>query len=392
MGRIWLTGGTILTGYMKMESCSLLIEDEKIADVVSDKRFSQRPHGSEETVYRLEGAYVSPGFIDTHIHGFGGYGVEECSVESILGMSRCLARFGVTGFCPTVYTDRQEKMEASLAACAGAMGRETGAVILGIHMEGPFISVKRAGAQRPEAVAGVDLERMERLWRAAEERIVTMTVAPELKGMRELALWCMKRGITLQAGHTDADYEQMLEGMQAGILHSTHFFNAMSSLHHRNPGTVGTIMIHPEISCEVIADGHHVHPGLVKLLLRDKPVSRVVLVTDALKPAGTADLSGTANGMPVRDADGVFRLEDGTIAGSSLTMPQGIANLVEWGVPVEHAVQMAGSNPARIFGFEKRGLLVPSNRADVVVFDRSFRVLKTFIGGVEFPPAGGLEP
>ncbi len=384
MARIWLTGGTILTGYMKMESSSLLIENGKIGDLVSDRRFAERERTRDEKIYELDGAYVSPGFIDTHIHGFGGYGVEDCTVESILGMSRELARFGVTGFCPTVYTDRQERMEASLAACAGARGKESGARILGIHMEGPFISLKRAGAQRPEAVARVDLERMERLWQAANRDIVTMTVAPELKGMRELALWCMKRGITLQAGHTDADYEQMLEGMQAGILHSTHFFNAMSSLHHRNPGAVGTIMIHPEISCEVIADGHHVHPGLVKLLLRDKPVSRVVLVTDALKPAGTKEAAGTANGMPVHDAEGVFRLDDDTIAGSALTMPRGIANLVEWGVPVEHAVQMAGSNPARIFGFEKRGLLVPSNRADVVVFDRAFNILKTFIGGREF--------
>lgn len=248
-------------------------------------------------------------------------------------------------------------------------------------MEGPFISPKRVGAQSADGVAAVDLALMERLWHVAGKKIVTMTVAPELKGMRELALWCMKREITLQAGHTDADYEQMLEGMQAGILHSTHFFNAMSRLHHRNPGAVGTIMIHPEISCEIIADGHHVHPGLIKLLLRDKPVSKVVLVTDALALAGTGKSEGRANGMKISDIDGVFRLEDGTIAGSSLTMLKGIANLTEWGVPLEHAVQMAGSNPARIFGFSRRGLLIPSYQADIAVFDHNFRPLMTFIGG-----------
>jgi N-acetylglucosamine-6-phosphate deacetylase len=381
MKRIWLTGGTILTGYMKMDACSLMIEGERIGDVVTDRRFAAKSIGEDDVVIPLHGAYVSPGFIDSHIHGFGGFGVDDCSVESILGMSRALVSHGVTGFCPTVYTGERRTMEGSLAACADAMGREDGARILGIHMEGPFISPKRVGAQSADGVAAVDLALMERLWHAAGKKIVTMTVAPELKGMRELALWCMKREITLQAGHTDADYEQMLEGMQAGILHSTHFFNAMSRLHHRNPGAVGTIMIHPEISCEIIADGHHVHPGLIKLLLRDKPVSKVVLVTDALALAGTGKSEGRANGMKISDSDGVFRLEDGTIAGSSLTMLKGIANLTEWGVPLEHAVQMAGSNPARIFDFSRRGLLIPSYQADIAVFDHNFRPLMTFIGG-----------
>ena len=147
---------------------------------------------------------------------------------------------------------------------------------------------------------------MERLYEAGQGHITNMTVAPEIKGMRELALYCIKRGIVLQAGHTDATYENMLEGMQAGILHSTHFFNAMSRLHHRDPGAVGAIMIHSELSCEIIADGKHVHPDLIRLLMRDKPVNKVVLVTDSLKP--TEQETGTlyANREEVYKSDGVF--------------------------------------------------------------------------------------
>ena len=145
------------------------------------------------------------------------------------------------------------------------MGHEKGAKIMGIHLEGPFISPDKLGVQRPETVKKVDLALMDRLWKASEGHIVNMTVAPELKGMRDLALDCLKKGIVLQAGHTNAEYKHMTEGMQAGILHSTHLFNAMSQMHHRNPGAVGSVLIHPEISCEIIADGVHVHPDLIKL-------------------------------------------------------------------------------------------------------------------------------
>jgi N-acetylglucosamine-6-phosphate deacetylase len=223
---------------------------------------------------------------------------------------------------------------------------------------------------------------MERLFAAGSGRIANMTVAPELKGMRELALYCRKRGIVLQAGHTDATYENMVEGMQAGILHSTHFFNAMSRLHHRDPGAVGAIMIHSELSCEIIADGRHVHPGLIRLLMRDKPVGNVVLVTDSLKPTGQDKGPLVANGEEVALVDGVFhRVSDDAIAGSALTMIGGLRNLVSFGVPLENAAQMAAANPARILGLGKRGLLAPGYEADIVAFDADFAVRACLVGG-----------
>jgi N-acetylglucosamine-6-phosphate deacetylase len=209
-----------------------------------------------------------------------------------------------------------------------------------------------------------------------------MTVAPELKGMRELALYCLRKGIVLQAGHTNATYENMLEGMQAGILHSTHFFNAMSRLHHRDPGAVGAIMIHSALSCEIIADGRHVHPDLIRLLMRDKPVSNIVLVTDSLRPTEQCCGDLVANGEEVVLSDRLFlRKADEVIAGSSLTMIEGLRNLVSYGVPLESAVQMASTNPARILGLGKRGLLVPGYEADVVVFDESFAIKACLVGG-----------
>ncbi|MCX7024460.1 MAG: N-acetylglucosamine-6-phosphate deacetylase [Spirochaetes bacterium] len=382
MGIICIHNATVLAGYANMDKCAVMVEDGLIADVFSERRFEQKRLPSDAVVIDAEGAFVSPGFIDTHIHGFAGFGTEDLSADAITAMSDRLGGYGVTAFCPTIYPMEEGDMLAAIGACVDAMGREQGARIMGVHLEGPFISPARLGVQRPEHVRPVDLDLMERLYEAGRGRITNMTVAPELKGMRELALYCIKRNIVLQAGHTDATYENMLEGMQAGILHSTHFFNAMSRLHHRDPGAVGAIMIHSELSCEIIADGKHVHPDLIRLLLRDKPASKVVLVTDSLKPTEQVNCPLYANRELVALRDGVFRREsDDVMAGSALTMIEGVRNLVSYGIPIEVAAQMAAANPSRILSLGKRGLLVPGYEADIAVFDGDFRVLATIAGG-----------
>jgi N-acetylglucosamine-6-phosphate deacetylase len=254
---------------------------------------------------------------------------------------------------------------------------------MGLHLEGPFISAERLGAMKAEALRSVDIEFMEQLWEASWGRIVNMTVAPELKGMRELALFCLKKGIVLQAGHTNADYENMVEGMQAGILHSTHFFNAMKRMEHRNPNAVGAILIHPEISCEIIADGLHIHPDIYKLLLKNKSIDKIVLITDALKP--TEQLTGPfyANNDEVELRNGVFvRLADDVIAGSALTMIRGVKNLVNFGFKLEDAVRVSSFNPANIMRYENKGAIIPGYDADIVVFSKDFKVLAVMVGGV----------
>jgi N-acetylglucosamine-6-phosphate deacetylase len=372
----------LLSGYARMENCAVLIEDGLVSDVFSERRFEQKRFESSAEIIDAGGAFVAPGLVDTHIHGFAGSGTEDLSTDAIIAMSERLGAYGVTAFCPTIYPMAEGDMIASVEAAVGAIGGEPGAKVMGVHLEGPFISPERLGVQRPEFVRPVDLDLMERLYSAGRGRISNMTVAPELKGMRELALYCLRKGIVLQAGHTNATYENMLEGMQAGILHSTHFFNAMSRLHHRDPGAVGAIMIHSALSCEIIADGRHVHPDLIRLLMRDKPVGNIVLVTDSLRPTEQCCGDLVANGEEVVLSDRLFlRKADEVIAGSSLTMIEGLRNLVSYGVPLESAVQMASTNPARILGLGKRGLLVPGYEADVVVFDESFAIKACLVGG-----------
>ncbi len=381
-----LINGTLLTGFSKMKNCALYINtDGTIGDIFNMKRFLAKKFSEDTQVIDVNGSYISSGLIDTHIHGIGGYGTEDQSVESILGMSKELIKYGVTGFLPTIYTDFEENMIGSIKAIVKAMGKEKGAKILGINLEGPFISPEKAGAQTPEAISPVDIPKFKRLLKAGEGKIVCMTVAPELKNMRDLALLATKKNIVLLAGHTNASYENIIEGMQAGILHSTHFFNAMSRLHHRNPGTVGAILIQNDMHSEIICDGVHVHPELVKLLVKDKPLSNIVMVTDSLKPTKQKTGKLYANNVEaILGEDGAFHSADdySLFIGSALTLIQGVKNMVSWEIPIEKAIRMASTNPALQYNFKDIGTLTPGHKADILVFDKEFNVNNVFIDGI----------
>jgi N-acetylglucosamine-6-phosphate deacetylase len=384
--RTVLTNATVVTGYAKLTNNALYIDEHgEIGDIFNMRRLATKHFPPDTVIIDVGGAFVMPGLIDSHLHGIGGYGTEDCDPASILGMSERLADFGVTAFMPTVYTDTLPVMLASVRAIAQAMGQERGAKIMGINIEGPFISPQRVGAQNLAGVRSVDLDVFNQLIDAGEDKVICMTVAPELRGMRELALEARKRDIVLLAGHTDASYENIMEGMQAGILHSTHFFNAMSRLHHRNPGTVGAILIQREMQCEIICDGTHIHPELVKMLLRDKPLDNIVMVTDSLKPTKQRSGPCTANGIVCTvGSDGAFvSLDDpNLILGSGLTMLQALRNVIEWEIPIQQASQMSSTNPARIYNLPKQGMLVPGYKADIVVLDQNLQMKGLFIDGV----------
>lgn len=372
-----LHNATVLTGSSVMKKCAVHITDGIIADVYNETRFRQKQFSAKVRIIDAKGAFLAPGFIDTHIHGIGGYDANDGTAKSILKMSEILCRYGVTSFIPTIAAAPEKETIAAVKAIVKASCREKGAKILGIHLEGPFLSPARIGGQMQNGLSQVDLALMERIWKASDGKIINMTVAPELKNMRQLALFCLKKGIVLQAGHTDATYDQMIEGMQAGIMHITHVFNAMRPLHHREPGVVGAALIHPELSCEIIGDGIHVNPHLLTLLMKCKPLNQLVLVTDSLKPSKT--LSAETDELYF---DKCFRRKsDNVIVGSGISMLDGFKNLVSWGIPVEKAIRIASANPARIMKQERKGLIMPGYEADIIVFNKKFEILHTIING-----------
>ncbi len=374
---VCLHNATVLTGLSTMEDCAVYVKNGKIAEIYSEQRFKNRTFSSKVKIIDVGKAYVLPGLIDTHIHGIGGFCTDDASQKSILKMSEMLAQFGITSFIPTISATPEPEIYDKIKAVLHAMGKEHGARILGIHLEGPFLSPERVGAQDVAGISPVDLAYMKRLYKACKGHLINMTVAPELKNMREVALYANEKGIVLQAGHTNATYAQMVEGMQANIMHSTHIFNAMRPLHHREPGTVGAILTHPEISCEIIGDGVHVNPNLIHLLLKSKPLSQLVLISDSLKYAQTA--------IP-DDIDLYFdqcfkRKSDDTICGSGITTLDGFRNLVSYGIPPEKVIRMAAANPARIMNQTDVGLLLPGKRADIIVLDKDLNLIHTLIGG-----------
>ena len=375
---------TIYTGFSVMKNCGILIKNYKIIDVFNEERLNKKIFKPRTKFIDLKGAIIAPGFIDAHIHGVEGHGTDEASTKSILEMSKSLPKYGVTTFIPTIYSAKKPKMVKAIKVITSAMGEEKGARIAGIHLEGPFISPRRLGVQSSDSISPVDLELMKELWKASDGKITNMTVAPELRNMRELALYCISKGIVLQAGHTDANYKQMVEGMQARILHATHLFNAMSRMHHRDPNAVGAVFIHPEMSCELIADGIHIDPNLIKLLVQYKPLDKLILVTDSLTPTKQKKKPLIANGEEVYLDKCFYRKSDKAIAGSAITMIDGVKNLVSWGLSIDQAIRMASTNPANIMRLEHKGMIAPGYDADLVIFDNEFNILYTVVNGKVF--------
>lgn len=329
-----------------------------------------------------KGCFAVPGFVDLHIHGYGGFGPELADPQALLNMSAALLQNGVTAFCPTLYCAKPAEMETLLKNLVPAVGKETGAKILGFHLEGPFISPKKPGVMKPQDIAPADLPAFTRLYDAAEGHLAAVTLAPELPGIEPVITFAKQHGIRVQAGHTNATYDEFLLGAARGVTHVTHLFNAMSPFNHREPGAAGAALMHPGISCEIIADGVHVHPDVVAFLRTVKPVENIVAVTDALLPTQQTQGPFVANGEEVIFDGGVWkRKTDRVIAGSALTMARAFKNLVEDGFTLPQAVQATSTNASRLSGRPHEGRLETGARADLVLLNTHFEPVQVFLNG-----------
>ncbi|HEY8345998.1 MAG TPA: N-acetylglucosamine-6-phosphate deacetylase [Symbiobacteriaceae bacterium] len=326
-----------------------------------------------------------PGLIDLHVHGFGGWSVESGAPEELEHLARHLAYTGVTAFCPTCAAVPLPAMEAAVVAVRDlTLGQSGGARSLGMHLEGPYLNPARRGAMRQEWLRAPDLAEMRRLLDVAEGTLRRVTVAPELPGALEMIRYLAAEGIAVSGGHTDATYEEMKAGIRAGIGIATHTFNAMRGLHHREPGAAGALLTDPAVICEAICDLRHVHPAILRLLLRAVGRDRVAVISDAVAPAGLPPGQYQMEGMTVRiDPEGFCRLPDGTLAGSTLPMLSGLRHLVEvLGIPLEDAWPMVSLVPARAVGEAgRRGSLRVGKSADLVLVDSRWQVQWVVVEG-----------
>jgi N-acetylglucosamine-6-phosphate deacetylase len=330
------------------------------------------------------GLLVLPGLVDTHVHGAHGDDVMLHGAEGIRRISARFPQYGTTAWLPSTIAARHSELLGAVRSCVEASRNpRDGAEIVGIHVEGPYISLKRKGAQPAEGVRDPDFDEVRELLQAGEGEIRVVTLAPELPGGLELIRLLVEGGVIASMGHSDATYEQALEGIAAGATHATHLFNAMPPIHHRDPGLIVACLNEPEVLAEVIPDGVHLHPQAVRLALRTKGPDRVALITDAFSATGLPEGSHTLGPHRVTVKGALCTLEDGTIAGSVLTMDGAVRNAIAFAsVSRVEAVRMASLIPAGVAGCaERKGSLEAGKDADVTLMDTDFRCRATWVRG-----------
>lgn len=333
----------------------------------------------------LPNARLIPGLIDLHIHGAGGWPVEGADVDGLQRLGRYLAAFGLTGFLPTASAYPLEELE-NLARVTGAAmaGAHDGAAILGLHLEGPFLNAAQKGAMNIQHFRSPSIPDMERLLQAGGGAIRRVTLAPELPGALDLIHYLAVRGVTVAGGHTDATFAETQAGIAAGLRIANHTYNAMRGLHHREPGALGAYLLDDRVTCEVICDLRHVHPGALALLLRAIGPERVAIISDAIPAAGMDPGHYRLYGRDLFiDSGGFSKLANGTIAGSTKLMLHGLRNLVEQlGVPWQQALRMAALIPAALIGLaERKGSLAVGKDADMVAVGPDWQVAWTLVEG-----------
>jgi N-acetylglucosamine-6-phosphate deacetylase len=371
-----LVNARVLAAQGWRDDVAVLVEGERIRGLASARDV---PAGAR--MHDLSGRMLLPGFIDCQVNGGGGVLLNDRpTVDGIRAIGAAHRRFGTTGFLPTLISDTIDKMRAAIAATDLAIAQAVPGV-LGIHLEGPFISRERKGVHAEAYLHAPDADEL-RVAGSLQRGKTLLTVAPE-RVTPDAIRALVAEGVIVAAGHTNADYATVRASLDAGVRGFTHLFNAMSPLTSRAPGVVGAALDDPDSWCGVIVDGHHVDAASLRIALRAKPRGKLFLVTDAMPPVGASDPAYVLNGETITVRDGICQTSSGTLAGSALSMIDAVRNTVGMlRVPLEEAARMASTYPADFLGLgTTHGRIETGFRADFTVVDHDLRVMETWIGG-----------
>ena len=371
---MFLVNAAYLDQDFRLVRGDLEIEGGHIRQVGEKLSWSQN-----DLVVDCQGYTIAPGFVDVHIHGCAGADTCDGKRESIDAMAEFLLTKGVTSFCPTTMTVDREEIEAALLAAKACVDQPgPGARVVGVNMEGPFIAAARKGAQKEEAILPPDPELFRHFQELSGGIVRLVDIAPEQPGglafIREVKDLC-----AVSIAHTTANYDQAKESFDAGITHATHLFNAMSGLHHRDPGVVGAVFDDSRVYAELICDGFHIHPAALRTAFQVLG-DRALVISDSMRANGMPEGEPfDLGGQMVTVREGKATLADGTIAGSVSNLHQEVKNLVRFGIPLEQAVKAASLIPARSIGLEEEiGSIAPGKRADLVVLDENLDIVAVY--------------
>jgi N-acetylglucosamine-6-phosphate deacetylase len=383
------TAARLYTPVEEIENPILVVEDGVISEVYS--RATREVPGDSSLIDFGEAA-LSPGFVDIHIHGGAGLDLMRASLSEFPRLGKFLATHGVTGYFATtvaapldVTCSALERLADAIEAARATPDDSAQGRPLGIHLEGPFLSHKRRGVHPPEFLVAPTVAVFERLWQAARGHVRMLTIAPEVPEAMEVIAEAARRNVCVSIGHSDAEMPVAQDAVKAGARHATHTFNAMRPLDHREPGIIGEVLSNDQLSADIIVDGIHVDPAVVKVFLRAKGRERAVLITDAISATGMPDGRYQLGPIEVDVKDGKCT-SNGSLAGSVLTMDRAVRNITrfsEW--TLRDAVQAATLNPARAVGLAAHhGILAKGVSADFTVLNSAGEVLKTIVRGQGF--------
>ncbi|MFP5108728.1 N-acetylglucosamine-6-phosphate deacetylase [Neobacillus sp. C211] len=335
-----------------------------------------------DTVIYGDGQILIPGMIDVHIHGAEGFDMMDGTIQSVEAVSRACARTGCTSFLATSVSSTLDDLLKMIKNVKEVAGKEPGAQLIGLHIEGPYLNVKRKGMQNERYLRHPDLDEIKSIIETSGSLLKMVTLAPELPGGLEMIRFLKGKGIIAAIAHSDATYQEAKLAFQSGASHVTHCFNGMRPIHHRDPGVVIAAFEESSVSVQAIVDDVHLHPAIVRLIYREKGADKMVLITDALQAMGMGDGTYLFGGHEVKVSDGVAKLTDGTLASSTVTMNEALQKAVQSGIPLKDAVLMATQTPADILGMPNKGRIEPGADADLVLLNDQFEVLWTIVNGI----------
>lgn len=378
--KVLIKNVNIVTPYEIIYGHGVLIEKGVIKRIEKEENFKRE---NVDNVIDGKHNFLAPGFIDTHNHGNSGYDFMDSTEEAIDNIADFHLQNGVTSFLGTIITSSYEDMKKAIQNIVDYKNKEMKSHIIGIHLEGPFFSMEKKGAQPSEYIKGPNLNEIKELEELSNGMLKVVSIAPELEGASSVITYLKSKNIVSAMAHSNATFEQAKKGVYEGITIATHLYNGMRSFSHREPGIIGVSLTDDRVYCEIIYDRIHLHDGSVDIALRTKGVEKIILVSDAMRAAGLIDGEYELGGQKVFVKKGGARLESGTLAGSTLNLRDAVYNMIyKKNVPIHEAVRMASLNPAKAIGVDdKKGSIEVGKDADLILFDREINILASMVGG-----------